>query len=316
MGRALMPTWILPAWFAQCEYRSFGTTDARTGGAVRNLRPVLIFGRSTQPLDPFSLNSSPARALRIDVEQYARGSVYRLTVARPERLNILDTAMLTDMGSVLAQIADDSAARAVILRGAGNKAWIGGADINEMVALDGDTARTFIIRLHRVCSAVRNLPVPVIARIDGLCLGAGLEIAACCDLRVASADSRFGMPEVQVGIPSVIEAALLPRLIGAGRARDLVLTGRIIDAGEALAWGLVETVVAAEQLDVAVEQRLAMILNAAPAAIRAQKALCRRWEQLPLDEAVQAGIDAFANAFRADEPREYMRRFLDRPRNR
>ena len=83
-----------------------------------------------------------------------------------------------------------------------------------------------------------------------------------------------------------------------------------------MAWGLVETVVPAERLDVAVEQRLAMILNAAPGAIRAQKALCRRWEQLPLDEAVQAGIDAFANAFRANEPREYMRRFIDRPRNR
>ncbi len=262
------------------------------------------------------MDSSPSHALQIDIEQHARGSVYRLTVTRPERLNILDTAALIDMGDALARIADDHAARAVILRGAGNKAWIGGADINEMVALNSDTAREFITRLHRVGLGVRELPVPVIARIDGLCLGAGLEIAACCDLRVASADSRFGMPEVQVGIPSVIEAALLPRLIGAGRARDLVLTGRIIDAAEALAWGLVETVVPAERLDVAVEERLTMILNAAPGAIRAQKALCRQWEQLPLDEAVQAGIDAFANAFRADEPREYMRRFLNRPRDR
>ena len=307
---------ILPAWFTKRDYRSFGTADARAGCTVRELRPVLVLRPSTQPSGPLSLDASPTRALQVDVEQHARGPVYRLTVARPERLNILDTALLTEMGDALTRIADDGAARAVVLCGAGNRAWIGGADINEMVALDSGTARAFITRLHRVCSGVRDLPVPVIARIDGLCLGAGLEIAACCDLRVASTGSRFGMPEVQVGIPSVIEAALLPRLIGAGRARDLVLTGRIIDAAEALAWGLVETVVPAERLDAAVEERLAMIRNAAPAAIRAQKTLCRRWEQLPLDEAIQAGIDAFANAFRADEPREYMQRFLNRPRNR
>ena len=177
--------------------------------------------------------ASPAHALQVDIEQHSRGSVYRLTLARPERLNILDTAVLIDMGDALARIADDDAARAVILCGAGNKAWIGGADVNELVTLNGETARAFITRLHRVCLALRELPVPVIAHIDGFCLGAGLEIAACCDLRIASAESRFGMPEVQVGIPSVIEAALLPRLIGSGRTRDLVLTGRRIDAGEA-----------------------------------------------------------------------------------
>ncbi len=280
---------------------------------------MIIFGHSIQPRHPLSLDSSaasPAHALQVDIEQHSRGSVYRLTVARPERLNILDTAVLVDMANALARIAGDDTTRAVILRGAGDKAWIGGADVNELVTLNGETARAFITRLHRVCQALRTLPVPVIARINGFCLGAGLEIAACCDLRIASAESRFGMPEVQVGIPSVIEAALLPRLIGSGRTRDLVLTGRIIDAGEALAWGLVETVVPAGRLDAAVEERLAMILNAGPAAIRAQKLLCHQWEQLPLDEAVQVGIDAFANAFHGDEPREYMRRFLNRPRNR
>lgn len=258
--------------------------------------------------------ANAAHALQVDIEQHAQGSVYRLIVTRPERLNIVDSAVLAEMGKVLTRIAGDKSARAVILAGAGTRAWIGGADINEMVTLDRRTARAFITRLHGICLALRELPVPVIARIHGFCLGAGLEIAACCDLRVASENSRFGMPEVQVGIPSVIEGALLPRLIGTGRTRDLVLTGRVIGAEEALAWGLVECVVAAERLDVTLEERLAMILSAGPEAIRSQKTLCRQWEELPLDEAVQAGIEAFEKAFHGNEPREYMQRFLGRPR--
>ncbi len=261
--------------------------------------------------------NSPASTheIRVEIAERAQGSVYRLVVSRPRQLNILDSSLLSAMHAALARIADDDTARAAILCGAGSKAWIGGADIHEMLELDSVSARDFIEHLHGVCQALRELPVPVIARIDGFCLGAGLEIAACCDLRIASIDSRFGMPEVQVGIPSVIEAALLPRLIGSGRTRDLVLTGRIIDAREALSWGLVESVAPAEELDALVEERLAMILNAGPDAIRAQKVLCRRWETLALDEAVQAGIDAFADAFDGDEPREYMQRFLNRPRN-
>ena len=262
-----------------------------------------------------SSHTGSAHTLVVDIEQRPQGSVYRLTVARPERLNILNTAALVEMSNALARIAGDDTARAVILSGSGDKAWIGGADINEMVSLNSDTARSFITRLHTVCLAVRELPVPVIARIDGFCLGAGLEIAACCDLRVATAASRFGMPEVQVGIPSVIEAALLPRLIGAGRARDLVMTGRIIDADEASAWGLVEGVASTQRLDTVVEDRVAMILNAGPNAIRSQKALCRDWEELPLSQSIQAGIDAFRDAFLADEPQVYMQQFLRRRRD-
>jgi enoyl-CoA hydratase len=253
-------------------------------------------------------------SLHVNIEPHAAGPVYRMTLARPERLNTVDSCILKDMLAALSRIADDDAARAVILDGAGGKAWVGGADINEMVTLNEESARCFITGLHEVCRALRELPVPVIARIDGFCLGAGLELAACCDVRIASHTSRFGMPEVQVGIPSVIEAALLPRLIGAGRARDLVLTGRVIDCQEAFAWGLVECAVSAERLDATVEDRLAMILHAGPGAIRAQKTLCRQWEEMPLDAALKAGIDAFAESFRDDEPREYMRRFLDRPR--
>jgi len=262
-----------------------------------------------------SSHTDSARVLHADREERAQGSIYTLTVTRPERLNILNSAALSELDDALARIAADDRARAVILAGSGSKAWIGGADINEMVSLDSETARAFITRLHRVCLALRELPVPVIARIDGFCLGAGLEIAACCDLRIATTASRFGMPEVLVGIPSVIEAALLPRLIGAGRARDLVMTGRIIDTDQASAWGLVESVPSSERLDAVVEERVAMILSAGPKAIRSQKTLCRGWEELPLGESIEAGIDAFGAAFLADEPQVYMHRFLNRHRD-
>ena len=129
----------------------------------------------------------------------------------------------------------------------------------------------FITLVHRTCDCLRELPVPVIARVNGYALGAGLEVAAACDLRVASSNAVFGMPEVKVGIPSVVEAALLPGLIGWGRTRELLLFGENIDAATALAWGLVEQVVAPAELDAAVEARLDALLSAGPQAVRLQK---------------------------------------------
>ncbi len=120
------------------------------------------------------------------------------------------------------------------------KSMIGGADIKEMARLDQKSAEKFITGLRDLCEAVRVFPAPVIARMPGWCLGGGLEVAAACDFRIAGYDAKFGMPEVRVGIPSVIHAALLPRLIGWGRARWLIMTAETIDAATALAWGLVD----------------------------------------------------------------------------
>ncbi len=142
----------------------------------------------------------------------------------------------------------------------------------------------------------------MIARIDGYALGAGLELAAACDLRVASERSVFGMPEVRIGIPSVVEAALLPKLIGHGRARRLLLTGETIGAAEALAWGLVDIIAPPEALDGAVEDLARRILGAGPQAIRLQKSLILDWEELPTTAAVERGIDSFVAAFDTDEP--------------
>lgn len=176
-------------------------------------------------------------------------------------------------------------------------------------------ARIFITDLHRACDALRRLPVPVIARIDGYALGAGLEVAVSCDLRVASIRAKFGMPEVKVGIPSVVEAALVPRLIGLGRASRLLLLGETIDADTALRWGLIERVVAPEALDGEVETIVTALLGAGPQAVRRQKALMREWEKLPLDAAIAAGIDAFVQAFETEEPKRMLSAFAKRKRD-
>jgi enoyl-CoA hydratase/carnithine racemase len=211
-------------------------------------------------------------------------------------------------------LAGDAGLRAAVLAGEGDNAFIGGADIAEMAELDAVTARAFISRLHGACEAIRNLPVPVIARLQGWTLGAGLEVAAACDLRVAAQNARFGMPEVRVGIPSVIEAALLPQLIGWGRTRRLLLTGAIIDAAAALAWGLVEEVVQPQRLDIAIDEVLADICAGGPQAIRLQKQLIRQWEELAPRAAIARGIDCFAEAWRTTEPTAAMRAFLRRRR--
>jgi enoyl-CoA hydratase/carnithine racemase len=246
----------------------------------------------------------------IDVRRDARG-IATVVIDNPARLNALGSGLLGDFVQAMGQLGEDAALRAVVVTGAGERAFVGGADIREMGAIDGpDGARSFIIGVHRACAAVRACPVPVIARIQGYCFGAGLELAAACDVRIASDLAELGMPEVRLGVPSVVEAALLPMLIGWGRTRRLLLTGETIDAECALAWGLVEEVTPANDLDGAVEACLADILACGPGAIRLQKALIAAWETLPLGQAITAGVEAFADAYRTDEPKRMMAEFL------
>lgn len=240
------------------------------------------------------------------------GAVHTITVNNPAKLNILGSATITALRLALAAAGEREDARVVVLRGAGERAWIGGADIREMATLDADSAVAFIRRLQQLCQCVRELPVPVIAAIRGYCLGAGLEVAACCDLRLAAHGAHFGMPEVRVGLPSVIEAAVLPRLIGIGHARDLVMSARIVEAEEAARWGLLDALVPPGELDALVEARVSEILAGAPLAMRAQKKLCRAWEEQPLSDAIETGVRAFGAAFRTSEPRTYLNQFLDR----
>ena len=242
------------------------------------------------------------------------GRIARITIDHPARLNVLNSDLILQLRNAMSALESDQELRCIVLSGKGTRAFIGGADIREMVDLDTSTASRFITHLHNACAAIRRIPVPVIARIQGYCLGAGLEVAASCDLRVASDDATFGMPEVKLGLPSVIEAALLPRLIGVGKARQLVFTGETIPATEAERIGLVERVVAASTLDSAVDQWASAIAAMGPRAIRLQKALACRWDTEPLDDAIRAGIGSFESAYETDEPRRLMQAFLNRKR--
>src|SRR4051812_16837472 len=236
------------------------------------------------------------------VDRDPRG-VVRLTICNAGSLNILGSAVINGFREGLESLATDRQIRAVVISGQSEKSMIGGADIKEMAKLDQASAETFITGLRDLCDGVRAFPAPVIARMPGWCLGGGLEFAAACDFRIAAHDARFGMPEVRVGIPSVIHAALLPRLIGWGRARWLLMTAENIDAPTALAWGLVDAVATEGGLDAAVEKTVISLLACGPEALRAQKALLRQWEELPLKESVDLSIGAFGRAFLTDEPK-------------
>ena len=169
------------------------------------------------------------------IDRDPRG-VVRLTICNAGSLNILGSEVTNGVREGLEALAADRQIRVLVIAGQGEKSMIGGADIKEMAKLDQKSAEAFITRLRDLCEAVRAFPAPVIARMPGWCLGGGLEFAAACDFRIVAHDAKFGMPEVRVGIPSVIHAALLPRLIGWGRARWLVMTAENIDAPTALAW--------------------------------------------------------------------------------
>ena len=202
--------------------------------------------------------------IRTELETRAGGLVARVTIDNPAKLNIFSRVSLQGFVKAIDEIEANPSLRAVVITGSGDKAFIGGADLETLGSLDPKSAREFITLIHDACAALRDCPVPVIARINGWCLGAGLELAACCDLRIAADSASFGMPEVRLGIPSVVEAAVLPRLIGAGRARWLVMTGESIGAAEALVWGLVEKISSLEELDNQINRTLDAILAGEP----------------------------------------------------
>jgi enoyl-CoA hydratase/carnithine racemase len=225
----------------------------------------------------------------VDVE--SEGGVTRIFLNRPEKVNALDSVLLTGLEAAFRDLSQTPNVRVVVLGGRG-KAFCGGADVQELAALDASNAGGFVQKIHAVCEAIRALPVPVLARLHGAVIGAGLEIAAACDLRIAAEGTRFSMPEVRLGIPSVVEAALLPRLMGSGRAAWLVLTGEALDARQAYEWGLVEQIGG----DDAVVALINNLMKSDPEALRMQKQLLQLWEEAPLATSIEKSIALFAQS--------------------
>lgn len=247
-----------------------------------------------------------------EVNVHHEGAIARLEMDFRGRLNLMDPAAIEALRDGVRSLSGRPGLRAAVLTGAPGKPFVGGADMLAMRDLAPGAARAFITSLTEAFAAVRSLEVPVIAAIGGYAIGGGLELALACDLRVAAAGARLGLPEVRVGIPSVIEAAILPRVVGRGRAQYLLYTGDAIEAEEALRWGLVDRVAPGDTLDAAAREMAESVAACGPAAIRAQKRLLRRWHETHLEASIAAGIDEFDRTFETSDPREGMTAFLER----
>jgi enoyl-CoA hydratase len=245
------------------------------------------------------------------IELEREGGVARIFLNRPQKVNALDSSMLHALATLVEGLQEEKTLRVVVLAGRG-KVFCGGADVGELAGLDASSAPAFVARVHRVCTAIRALPVPVVARLHGAVIGAGLEIAAACDLRIAAHGTRFAMPEVRLGIPSVVEAALLPRLMGSGRAAWLVLTGEAIDAERACAWGLVEELFADAELERATGRLVQSLLAGDARALSLQKELLELWDEAPLAASIDASLARFSEAYAAGVPAALRRHTISR----
>jgi enoyl-CoA hydratase/carnithine racemase len=242
------------------------------------------------------------------------GRVAFITVNNPEKRNTLGIPGKRAIAETFNKLGRDETLRAAVITGAGDKSFIAGADIAEMKDLNAEQAEVEHTLTHVANESIQMFPVPVIARINGWCLGFGMELAAACDVRIGVDTAKFGMPEVRVGIPSGMEAVLLPALVGWGKAAELIYTGDIIDAQEAYRCGFLQKVVPAAELDAAVDRMLNSILLGGPRAIRLQKALMRDWQRMSITDSVWQGIRACVAARSTDEPKRMMEAFIARKR--
>jgi enoyl-CoA hydratase len=242
-----------------------------------------------------------------------RGRVAVLTLDRPDRLNALSPDMLDDLVARLDEVEADDGVGAAVLTGAGDRAFSAGADVSLVREATPLEARTFAGRGHATADRIEALPKPVIAAVNGYALGGGCEVALACDVRVASERAQIGLPEVTLGIfPGWGGTQRMPRLIGPGRAKELILTGRRVGAEEALAIGLVERVHPHDELlDRAVE--LAAEIAEKPAwALGAAKAMVNRAGDGDQPGNLARELDLFALAFATEDQREGMAAFVEK----
>ncbi len=254
-------------------------------------------------------------ALRFE-DRGEAGRIARITFDNPTKRNALGLAGKELFTEIMTALRHDDSLRAVVITGAGDKAFVSGTDLGEMAGFDLAAAEASATKTHRACDAVRTCPVPVIARINGDCFGSGMELAACADLRIGADHARFGMPETRFGIPSGMEASVLPKLIGWGKAVELVLTGDHIDAHEAYRIGYLQRLLPYGEIDAGVEQWIGSLIACGPRALRIQKRLLVDWDRMSTTDAARAGIQAYVDAYRTDEPRRLMSAFLQRRRSR
>ena len=250
----------------------------------------------------------------IVVDKDKKKGIVRLIINRPEVKNALNMATRRELRSIIENVRGDDTVRVVVVTGAGDKAFSSGADITELKQASPIQIEQYACTLgQQLFTDIENLDIPVIAMVNGLCLGGGCELAMACDIRIASANARFGQPEINIGIiPGSGGTQKLPRLIGWGKAKELIYTGRIIDANEAERIGLVDRVVPQSELEKTVNQLAETIASKSPLIIKLAKKAINRGIYTDLASGLSYERDNFALCFATMDQKEGMAAFLQK----
>lgn len=236
-----------------------------------------------------------------------------VTLNRPEKLNALNNEVLEELEQIFADLEQDAKVGVVVLTGAGEKAFVAGADIAELRTLDTAGARVQALRGQAVYQRIESLPKPVIAAVNGFALGGGCELALACHIRIASETARFGLPEVSLGlIPGYGGTQRLPRLVGKGVALDMILSGDMVPAADALRMGLVSRVVPAADLKAAATKLAKTILSRGPLALRSALAAVNEGLEMPQEQGLQYEAALFGLLAATQDMQEGMGAFLEK----
>jgi enoyl-CoA hydratase len=242
-----------------------------------------------------------------------KDGVATITFNRPKALNAINHSLLIEFATILDQMADSESIRALILTGAGEKAFVAGADINEVAKLTPLSAKRFAQHGKGILDKLQKLPIPVIAAVNGFALGGGCEIVLACDLIIAAESAKFGLPEMNIGvIPGFGGTQRLPRLVGLNKAKELIFTGKMLTATEAAAIGLVNTVVPDADLMSEVQALANSFTKKGRVALRAAKEVLNNGVNVDLVMACKMETDAFSLCIASSDAREGTQAFLEK----
>lgn len=247
-----------------------------------------------------------------DILYEKKDRVATITLNRPQAHNALTILMLEEIEHALGVIEKDDDVIAVVITGAGEKAFCAGIDLEETVNQDGMGARASGKRIHRTDKAVRMLDKPVIAKVRGLCLGAGLELAVSCDMIIGTEGSRYGLPHMRIGIASIVEAGILPQAIGIFRTKELCFTADFWDGKKAETVGLINHAVSEADLDAEVDKLAQKLCGWSPVAMAIQKNIINQWMDTDLQSAIDYSINSISIVFNSEDQKEGMAAFLEK----